>query len=617
MDWGGFAGNILNVDLSNNEVQHEPLNQDWARQFIGGLGLTLRIAYDRIKPGVDALSPDNTIVLGAGPLVGTNLPASSRVFAVSKLPTSGTIGWCGAGGVTFGCMFKYAGLDNIVITGRAEKPVYLYVTDEKVELRDASDLWGGTVEEACDALWEKHGSECGVLSIGRAGENQVTFSMAFVNRLSTMGRGGLGAVFGSKNLKAVVVSGSKGLAVADRKRYRKLLKGMMENIRAYPYLKEWQDLGMIKSFPFISREMYDGVKVRRIACVSCPSGCKDLVRIPDGQYAGLLKYTSSAINVFMPLVYGFEDYREAIKLITRLDEHGMDMFEFFGLMEFITNLKKHKVIDPDLVQPDIVMGSLESLETWADNIADRRGLGDVLAGGFNRVIEEFGEECEKYSPALVKGMQPYAGPGSALSWDRFGTMELGQVLDPRGPHVGSGGSPTYFALRPLEVFPKHLTRMGVPEDAIQRIIGQGGPEEALKVGSLLKYSHAWFSTLGSMGICARAQINRFYNAQFCAEAYEAVTGIPTDLPALRRRVDRVWTLYRMANIREGFTRENEESLPEKWFEGDGFKEYLSGRNLEPSESEEMIEDYYREWGWDPKTGVPTPKALEKLGLVNV
>ncbi|MBW2638365.1 MAG: hypothetical protein JRC86_12775, partial [Deltaproteobacteria bacterium] len=143
--------------------------------------------------------------------------------------------------------------------------------------------------------------------------------------------------------------------------------------------------------------------------------------------------------------------------------------------------------------------SLGSMEAWAHSISRREGLGSVLAGGLPAMLEEFGVEAEQYAPSMVRGMLPYVGPKGPLPWNLFGTMELGQLLDPRGPHVGAGGSPTYFAKRPLEVFPRHLIRMGVPDEAIERILsmkGDGEKGETLKVGRLLKYSHAWFTILG-------------------------------------------------------------------------------------------------------------------------
>jgi len=616
---GGFAGSILYVDLSSGEIQKKPLEKDLARKFVGGLGLCLKLAYDIIVPGTHPLSPQNPIVLGAGPLVGTNLPSCSRVFAVTKLPTSSAIGWCGAGGVNFGYLFKNAGYDHVVITGKADRPVYLKIANDRVEICDAAALWGRDIEEADQFLRESAKSPAGVITIGQAGENRVAFSMAFLDKMATLGRGGFGAVMGAKNLKAIVVSGNQGIRVADRKRYKTLSKPLFKQIREYRYLKEWQELGLVKSFPLVPAETYKYIKKRRIACVSCPIGCKDIVEIQDGALQGLKTGSSSAMNLFTPITYGFSDYREAVKCIATLDRFGLDMFEFFGVMRFARRLCDNGIIAKDRPGTEIVIDSLASMEAWAEKISLRQGLGDILADGFNSMIEEFGDKAREQAPSIIKGIHPYAGPGSALPWDLFGTMELGQLMDPRGPHVGSGGSPTYFARRPLEVFPRHLRRMGVPEEAIQRILpGTDNPEqpEDLKVGSLLKYSHGWFSTLGSMGICARGQINRFYNASLCAELYEAVTGIDTGRADLRRRVDRVWTLYKMANVREGAGPENE-AIPDQWIGAAGFKNYVTGKPLTRVDIESMVEDYYAEWGWDRKTGVPTAQVLQKLGLVDI
>jgi aldehyde:ferredoxin oxidoreductase len=615
---GGFAGSVLHVDLSRGETRTDPLAPELAADFLGGLGLTAKLAYDAITPGTDPFSPDNPVVLGVGPLVGTSLPSTSRVFAVSKLPTSGSVGWCGGRGASFGVNLKNAGYDHVVIEGRADHPVHLSIIDDEVELRDAGGLWGLGVEDTCEMLWREYERPLGVISIGQSGENRVRFSMAFIDRISTLGRGGLGAVLGAKNLKAISARGSGGVEVADRRRYRALSKAFLQELRDYPYLKEWQELGMVKSFPLIPREVYEGMKKRRISCVSCPVGCKDLVEIPDGPMEGLEKYSSSVINLYTPVLYGFKDYRESIQCMATIDAYGLDMFEFFGVMGFAKTLAERGIIPRELADPEIALDSLASMEAWVEKISTRQGLGDVLADGFPRLLSEFGEQAADLAPALVKGMHPYAGPGSALAWNRFGTMELGQLLDPRGPHVGSGGSPTYFASRPLDVFPKHFTRMGVPEAAFERILpglASSSEPEGLKVGRLLRYSHAWFSILGSLGICARAGINRFYSAPLCAELYEAVTGIETDLPGLRERVDRIWTLLRMANLREGSGREDE-ALPDRWFEDPGFKNYLTGEPLSRGEVEQMIEDYYEEWGWDRSSGVPTDARLEELGLAN-
>jgi len=592
---GGFAGRILHVNLSEQRTWTEPVDDALARDYVGGLGICIKLASDLIPRGVEPLSPESVFVLGVGPLVGTDLPSSSRMYAVARLPASGTVGWCGAGGYTFGAQLKYAGYDHIIVSGMADKPVYINIEDARVDIRDAGAMWGLGIDDTCESVYRDLDAQAGVIAIGQAGENKSAIAMAFVDRISTLGRGGFGAVMGAKNLKAIVVQGSGGITVSDRKRFNKLSRSLLNSFREYKYLKEWQELGMLKAFPMVSIDVYKRMKERRTACVSCPVGCKEVVRIPDGPFAGLVKHTSSALNLFTPMMYGMQDPWEAVKLITDLDSYGMDMFEFFGLMGMARELAGSGVISLTPEEPEIDLTSFSSMSAWAERIARRQGTGDLLADGFSAVLEKLGNEAKQHAPALIKGIHPYAGPGAALPWDRFGTMELGQVLDPRGPHVGSGGSPTYFAIRPLEVFPKHLKRMGIPENVVDRILGPD--RNKLHVGRLLRYSHAWFAMLGSLGICARGQVNRFYNADLCAKAYEAATGIPTSTDDLRKRVDRVWTTFRELNIREGLDA-SKEALPDQWFRESGFKEYLTGEPLSKKQAEEMKKEYFDEWGWE-------------------
>lgn len=611
---GGFAGTILHVDLTRRRIHREPLDARLARDFIGGLGLCFRLALDAIKPGTDPFSPDNPIILGAGPLVGTDVPSSSRVYGVTKFPATGAVGWCGAGGMTFGCRLKQAGYDHIIITGQSDHPVYLEIIDDTVQLKDAAGLWGKGIAETGRLISQWTEGQSGIIAIGQAGENRSVFSMAYVDGVATLGRGGFGAVMGAKNLKAVTVQGTGGIGVADDKPYKRLRNELTEEIRSYRHLKDWQRLGMLKTFPVVPPELYEKIRKRRLACVSCPVGCKDLVEIPDGPLAGKIIRSSSAVNLFTPLMYGFTDYREAAGLIAALDDFGLDMFEFFGVMRFAAALFEQGILPAAANDPPVVINSLPSMLAWAARIAGREGVGDVLARGFAGMLAAYGDAAAACAPALIKNVHPYTGPDSALPWDLFGTMELGQVLEPRGPHVGSGGSPTYFAKRPLDMFPKHLQRMGVPDPAIDDILAKkpdGRP--GLKVGALLAYSHRWFAMLGSLGICARGQINRFYNAGRCAALYQAVTGIPTDLEQLRHRAERVWTLYKMLNLREGIGR-TADTAPERWTADPGFKEYVSETPLTSEMIEEMIADYYREQGWNRETGVPETETLKRLGL---
>ncbi len=612
MSLGGFGGNILMADLAG-KLDRRPLPQDLARQYIGGLGLSIKLAHTAIKPGTPALAPEAAVVLGVGPLVGTSLPAASRVYAVAKLPAGGAIGWCGGGGVSFGSHFKNCGLDHIVLTGRADRPSILRLEDDQARLDDAAEFSGLGIEQTIELARKKYGP-CGVLCIGPSGKNLVAMAMASIDGMATIGRGGLGAVLGSKNLKAVVATGSLGVSVADRKAFGKVSRGVFKQMRDYAYLKQWQELGLLKSLPVVPPEYYLSIKKRRVACVSCPIGDKDIIEIPDGPYAGLRVCTSSAVNLFTPTIFGLKDKEQAIKLTSMLDDLGLDLFEFFAAVGLAARLAAQGAIPQDMLPMAIDNTALESLEYWAGAIAFKQGLGTVMAGGIGGLLEKYGPPADGQAPPMIKGLSPYVGPGAALPWDLFGTQELGQALDPRGPHVGASGSPTYFARRPLEVFPKHLKRMGVPDEALERILPGLGTENAgLKVGALLKYSHRWFTVLGSLGVCARAQINRFYNAEILAQAYSAATGIESSFAELGRRADRAWTVLRLMNLAEGQGRQAD-ILPGQWFGKGGFRDYVTEKPAPQDHFETMVDDYYQEQGWAPDSGAPLPETLASLGL---
>ncbi|WP_202318720.1 aldehyde ferredoxin oxidoreductase N-terminal domain-containing protein [Archaeoglobus neptunius] len=573
----GVAGKLATIDLSSGDIEVENLNPELVKRYLGGFGLCVRIAYDHIRPGVDPLSPENPVIIGTGVLVGTNVPAASRVYTFTKLPANNAVGWGGGGGVTFGCNLKFAGYDCLVIRGKAESPVIIKIEDENVEICKAEDLWGLGVGETTENLRSRFG-QGGVLSIGQAGENLVRFSMAYIDRLSTVGRGGIGAVLGSKKLKAIFVMGNGEIGVADRERFNRICANLLERMRKYPHLKEWQELGLLKSLPALPEDEYFRIRKKRIACVSCPVGDKDEIEI-DGNRI----HTTSVVNLLTPVMMGMKDYRKAMKLTAILDDYGMDMFEFFGVLSFAKELEEEGIIE---LEEKIDLSSFESLSGWAERVCLREGMGNLLAEGIGGMERKFGEAKNS-----IKGMMAYVTPKGPLVWDLFGTMELGQVIDPRGPHVAAHGSPTYFARRPSESFVKHLRRMGLDDEKIGEIL-EGG----LRVGKLLCYSNLWFVILASLGICARAQINRFYSAELCAELYSAVTGMEVTKEEMMGRAKEIWTLLKLANVREGFRREHD-SPPDDWFE-DGFRDYVTGKPLAKEDVERMVDEYYREMGWD-------------------
>jgi aldehyde:ferredoxin oxidoreductase len=626
MEIGGYAGNILHLDLTTDRVEKESVTPELAKAFIGGLGFSVKLAYEHIKPHIGALSPENTIIIGAGPLVGTIAPGSSRIYAAAKFPINNAIAWAGAGGMTFGTMLKNAGYDNVVIKGRASKPVYLKIFDDDVEICDAGELWGKGIEESCRRLWAKFGWPVGVITIGQAGENLVKFAMSYVDNASTLGRGGFGAVMGSKNLKGIIVKGTKGVRVSHPKRFMKLVDGLFQRIKRWEHLDEWHEFGFWLGLPVVPREMYYELNKARLSCISCPISDKDVVEIKKGKYKGLTKVTTTAINAVTPSLLGLS-VEDSVKCTGTLDDYGMDMFEFFSVISFVNQLYDQGMITNEHMGSKIPF-DLESLEKWGEKIANREGFGGILAEGLPGIIDKFGEESKRFAPPMAKGLSVYSGPTGPLIWNRFGTMEFSQLVNPRGAHVAAGGSPTYYAVRPLDKFPTHLDRMGVPESAVDRILPEPGhwqwglrfglvsPEDkvGLNVGRMTRYSENWLSVLGSLGVCARAQINRFYYASLLAELYSAATGIQIGKEELMKAGDRVWNLLKVANVKEGFGRKDDSFSPRWLEEKSQFIDYTGKVKINEEIADRFLDDYYQERGWDVDKGIPTREKLLELGL---
>lgn len=610
----GYAGCVLHVNLTTGDIRKEPLDLEVARNFIGGMGINVKLAYDLIRPGIDPLSPENPIIVGVGPIVGTNIPGSSRVASITKLPVNGAIGWGNGGGMNFGCMLKHAGYDHIVIEGRAQKPAYLKVFDDDVEICDARELWGKGSAEAVDQLRSKHGRSIGVISTGQGGEHQVKFALTLIDKAATLGRGGLGAVFGSKNLKAITAKGTKGTTVADRKRYRALMEELWERVRKYPALKEVQKLGFLTFSRSMPEEDYLDMKKARLACISCPVGDKEVLEVKRGEFKGFTMCTT-AVNIRQPKAYGYtDDWGECIKLTNILNEYGLDRFEAYELLRFADELHKHGMLTEDELDYPWIKFDFNSLAEWFKKIAYREGFGNVLADGFKDVLRKYGKRTEEFVPAVAKGMTIYQGITGPVFSDLFTTFEFGMVVHPRGPASAPGGSsPLYFTRgRPADWVAGHLDRMGASKDAIERMFT---PKEgmAVNVGRMEKYAQQFLFTCDCLGTCGRGQINRFNSSKLQAELYSAVTGFETNKEELMKASERAFNLLKAANVREGFDRKDD-SFPERWFGEKKHKDYYEKVEITKEMAYGLLNDFYDERGWDVKTGIPTKSKLLELGL---
>jgi aldehyde:ferredoxin oxidoreductase len=634
MTYYGYAGKELYVDLTSGSIEKKPLDLGKAVKFLGGTGIQLRLIYDLLKPGTDPFSPEAPIIIGSGPLVGTAAPGTPRVLATLKYPETGAIG-SGAGAMRFGFMLKLAGYDHIIVTGKASKPVYLKIIDDDVEICDASHLWGKDLVETAKALWQEYG-DCGVIPIGQAGENQGVITLTMVDNAASLGRGGLGGVMGSKNLKALVAKGGGSIKIADPERFKKTLESMFERVRRYPYHADIVRYGIMTNWPNYSRQfsyvknrtaMIDPNKLNKIfeaskkvgkralSCPSCFIADKEAIEVKEGRFKGLKWSTPSLLNACLfDIIFDFEDFGEAIKFTDLMDRYGLDQISFSGMLDFLLTLYEEGLITQEDVGGLPLNRGIDTIITWAEKVAFRDGFGGVFANGWKGLMEKFGEDFIRKQTEIIKGREG--------AWDPrcsgLGTNEFAQLVYPRGPQAESGGSGLYVPDQPIEQVKRHGERMGMSEEQIKR--ASDSPLK-LNIGRLTTSSEHWLAIFNSLGICNRHVNNRFYHINICSELYSAATGVELSPQQLMLHADRVWNLLKMVNVREGFSRKDDEP-PEKWFEPirthDGkevfMMDYFNTKRLSREDVDRWLDDYYDERGWDIETGIPTEKKLTELGL---
>ncbi len=626
----GYTGNILEVDLTNDSLHILNSEQKDLRNFIGGFGTNCKYATDYIKPKLDPLSEENTVIIGAGPLVGTPTPGSSRIVAITKFPATGAIA-NSCGSMSFGYHLKHSGFDHIIIKGVSENPCYIVIQNDDIQIKDAKNLWGKDIVDTTDKIKAIYGT-CGVISIGQAGENLVKGALTLVDKISTFGRGGLGAVLGSKNLKAIVAKGNKGVNIYNRKEFFKILKNLLTRVKSYPQRSSWIDLGMLRSLPIgmilslkgqkkkarqASEKTYlTKIKKRRIACPSCPMADKDILQIKEGEFSGEICYTSSVINPFFLLALdGITTYQEAIKAFALINRYGLDSLTITAMLEFLSKMNKE--------------GLLPSSETgydWKTDFASLQRLieiytfkpnhfSKVISNGWNSLAQEKGGLKNKM--LTVKGLDVIFDPRLL----RLGTMEFEQVVNPKGAHVASGGSPTYVgAASSLEKFETHFRRMGIPESAFERIFSPPKKQMGINVGRLTRYAEDWYTILSSQGVCARAQMNRFYSLELITELYNVVTGFDFSQDQIRIAAERSWNLLKLLNVKEGFSKSNDK-FPKGWFEDLSIgklnlklKDFFGEVIITEEIANQLLNDYYEERGWSTTEGTPLNSKIRELGL---
>lgn len=589
----GYAGKILHVDLARERTVEEPLPEDWRRMYIGGRGVGVRILLDMVNPGIDPLGPENVLIFATGPFAGSGLPLGSRYGIVAKSPLTGTATSTNSGG-KFGTSMKRAGYDAVVIRGRAERPVSLILDDGHAEIRDASALWGMMTGEATAAIQEGIGDpDLSVACIGPAGERLVRFANVINETSRAAGRGGIGAVMGSKNLKAVAARGSGRITVADRDRVLTLKTGLAKKIRengisgeGLPRFGTAVLVNIINEnyilptrnfqsshFPAaenVSGErMADTILTRKIGCQACIIRCGREVQVGGREMAGPEYET---IWAFGPDC-GIDDLAAISEANTLANDLGLDTISAGATIACAMELS-----EKGYIAEEIRFGDAEQMVDLVRRMGYREGLGDELAEGSFRFARKHGH------------------PELSMSVKR---QEL-PAYDPRG--LQGHGLAYATSVRGGD----HVYGYMIAPEVL------GSPEK------LDPYSNAgkavWTKTLqdltafiDSSGACLFTSFP--LGAADYGAAISAVTGYDIDAGEVLRIGERIWNLQKIFNLRVGCTRDDD-TLPPRLLREPLTEGAPKGRVWE---REPLLDEYYRVRGWD-REGRPTLEKLRDLGI---
>lgn len=596
----GYTGTILRVNLENKTIVKEPLNRKAAEDFVGARGLGTKYFCDEVDPKADALGPDNKLIFMTGPLTGTAACCSGRYEVVAKAPLTGTIGAANSGG-HFGPELKYAGYDGIIFEGVSDTPVYLYINDDKVELRDASHLWGKTVFEATDELNKDCGASFRVACIGPTGENLCLYAGVMNDKHRAAGRGGLGAVMGSKKLKAVVVKGTGSIGVARPEGFMAAMENARNVLKAHPVtgeglaaygteilvniinetgglpLRNGRDGAVYANADNISGEtLAEKYLVRNKGCFGCCIGCGRVVRIPDGPFKSFGEGPEYEAGWSFGADCGIDDLEAVCKANFICNEYGFDPITLGATIACAMELYEAGYLTEEETGMPIRFGDAHTMVKLAEMTAKNEGFGKELAKGSYRLAEKCGHPELSMS---VKKQEMPAYDGRALQGIglEYATSNRG------GCHVrGYMTSPEVLGL-PTKMDP---------------LVTEG------KAG-MLKVFQDLTALIDSVGICLFTSF-AIGLPEVAAQYREAVGSDESDADILLKG-ERVWNLEKRFNIAAGVEKD---TLPPRLLREELPDGPAKGK---VNELHTMLEEYYQLRGWDSE-GIPTADKVKELGL---
>lgn len=625
----GYAGKILRVNLSSRSISYEP-TMKYAEDWLGGAGIAQWILYNEVKPWATPYAPANKLIFGVGPLVGTLAPGASRVSGDSINAMTNGVGSCNCDS-HFGPELKFAGYDHIVFEGRASKPVYLWIMDNHIEIRDATHLWGKTTWETLDMIRrELDDNDIHTLSIGPAGENLVRGACIIQDKGRAMGRCGLGGVMGSKNLKAVAVRGSGAITVADPTRFMKAVdkardafakSALASSVRNYgiavitPTKQEVCGIPY-KNFQYLKlpEDLFKGLdledlqakyKVRNISFMACPIGCGRYFRIDRGPYAGL---RSEGFQFEMLADFAgklaVSDPTFIIKMTAYCDQMGIDVDQVGGAVGWAMECYQRGILkasDADGLK--LEWGDAGVILELARKMVYREGFGAILAEGCAKAAEMFGRHSSYYAPH-VKGQDLYEVLRGSIGW------ALGVCVSTRG-----GGHTTGA--------PACENAVVMDEEKAREVYGITTATKPLEYegkAKLVGYFEGLHRVDNFLGIChfTTTWLDVFFPGfPELAEIYSAATGRERTEDDLRRAAERVLNVEKAFNLRRTNFDRKDDYPPPRDMEEPVPTGKIAGWKIEKEEWDNLLDEYYEMHNWDKKTSFPTRKCLEDLDLKEI
>ncbi len=621
---------IAYIDLDTGEVKKTSIPVEWRKKFIGGRGLDVYLLYKNAPKGCDPLGPDNVVIISAGLLVGCLASASARTHIMAKSPLTNLLGSANMGGF-FGPEMRWAGFDHLVIRGKADHPVYLYIHDGEIEIRDAKKIWGAGVYDTQDMIKKELGDEeTQVLCIGPAGENLVRYANVMTGRKNAAGRTGMGAVLGSKNIKAIACRGTMDIEIKhpmEALEYNKKIIEQVITTKVSQIMQRWGTLfiygvtnttGLIRTRNFqynqlpnsenIECEEMDKYSIGMDGCFGCQVHCRHRYIIKEGPYAGTYaqgpEYTSQ--GAFGTEV-GCRNMNTILTANHLVNDYGIDTLEIGSMMAWAMELYEKGIItEKDTDGLKLEWGNDDVVLELVKQIAFREGIGDTLAEGPLRAAKKFGPESLKYL-IHVKGM-------SNLHSDERPTPALALNIA-----VASRGADH---LRGRPAIDLYNLPMKVLERVYRNPDGYKGPlvnnySEYKGKPRQVMWQEMIYMAVDCIGMCKYHTVFLSPNHPSFEEFAEMIrlnTGLEFTALDIWEVANRCYTIERLYNLREGMKRDDD-WLPDRYFD-EPTKLGLPvarGKKIDRKKFKAMLDEYYKLHEWD-ENGVPKPELLEKLGI---